>query len=154
MDVIHRLPTVPLPRHHRRYTTRVLCAVHQSQTRVPSGHRESQIAVGHVMLQVGGAGNHYFVLVLQTADIYPRLHCADSCNIGRKYIAVVCGDIEVLRVKGLVCRRFKLTQGVKMFREGPLGYLALATSPRTVVSWRQHSFGPIVTVHRAKRECW
>lgn len=90
------------------------------------------------MLQVGGAGKFYpFVLVLQTADIYPRLPCADFCNNGRKYIAVVCGDIEVLRVKGLVSREHRLNQGVQMFREGPLDYPALATSPRTVVSWRQ-----------------
>jgi hypothetical protein len=65
-----------------------------------------------------------------------------SCNNGRKYIAVVCGDIEVLRVKGLVCRGNRLNQEVKMFREGPLGYLALATSPRTVVSWRQQYSDP------------
>lgn len=123
----------------------VSCVVHQSQTRVSFGHRKFEIAVRQVMLRLCGAGIFYpFVLVLQTADIYPRLLCADYCNNGSEYIAVVCGDIEVLRVKGLVSRRIRLNRGVKMIREGPLGYLALATSPRAVVSWRQQ----VIRTHR------
>lgn len=67
-----------------------------------------------------GSGRRFFslVLVLVAADIYPRLLCVGRCKNGMEYIVVICGDIEVLRVKGLVARQNRLDQAVQMFREG------------------------------------
>lgn len=67
-----------------------------------------------------GSGRRFFslVLVLVAADIYPRLLCAGRCKNGMEYIIVICGDIEVLRVNGLVARQNRLDQAVQMFREG------------------------------------
>lgn len=96
-------PTGNRPSHyHCRHTTRVLCAVNQSQTRVASGHRMFQMLhwAGDATALRRWAVLLCFVLVLQTADIYPRLLCADCCNNSTEYIARVCGDDEVLRVNG------------------------------------------------------
>ena len=128
MDVNH---CGPPGTDHPAITSRSVCVVHQRKTRAGSGHRRGPIDCtvptkqGPVtsnkqeMLQ-HGSGRRFFslVLVLVAADIYPRLLCAGRCKNGMEYIVVICGDIEVLRVKGLVARQNRLDQAVQMFREG------------------------------------
>jgi hypothetical protein len=91
-----------------------------------------------------------FVLVLVTADIYPRLLCAGRCKNGTEYITVICGDIEVLRVNGLVASQDRLNQAVQMFREGRSNDLVPVTWRGSQAGRRQQQSGRIVTILRTQ----